>query len=177
MVRTLAVVTLLGTALAVPAVAQSAETEFGADLAVRYVKQSGGGSGTLELQTPVDLRVAFHGRGRFAVEPRLAALFLTSGGDNTYTIDPGLNLLAGLGGSTHRSGPYVTAGGDVRFAGGTGLTGRAVYSLNAGFGLRAPLGKVSSRAEFSFGYTPRQGTRVLSGIVSLGMRLGLSFFD
>lgn len=178
MTRVLAGVALAGAVLAAPLVAQAPETEFGVDVVVKAVKSAGGGSAVLEFQTPVDLRVAFHGAGSFALEPRLTALFVAGNGGHAYTLDPGLNVLVGVPGGTQRSGAYFTAGADIVLVGSSGTTGRSYYSVNTGVGLRQPMGAHSaSRAEVYIGLTPKQGTTVYDTIFTIGLRLGLSFFD
>ena len=178
MIRALAGIALAGAVLAAPAAAQTPETEFGADVIAKVLKSSGGGSAVFELQTPVDLRVAFHGAGTFAFEPRLTALFMTASGNNLYTLDPGLNVLFGAPGSTHRSGAYFTVGADVAITGGTGRNGTSYYTVNGGLGFRRPMGAHgATRVELFLGLTPKQGTTVFNTIYTFGLRLGLSFFD
>ena len=177
MYRSLAGLALLSTVLTGPALAQGRETEFGADMVVKWMKSSGGGSGVFHIQTPVDFRVAFHTGGNVAFEPRLTALYLSGGGDNMYSLDPGLNVLIGLPGSTRTNGSYVTIGADLELVGGSGLTGVSYYSVNAGLGLRRPMGKAATRAELFVGFTPKQGTTIAESIITLGARLGISFFN
>lgn len=173
---------LAGLALASAAVAgrvraQEPTTEFGVDLGIKWRKSSGGGSAVLQIQTPVDVRVAFFLPGRTAFEPRFTALFLSVAGRSVYSLDPGLNVLMPLPGGTYNRGGYLTAGVDVAISGGSGLGTGAAYTLNLGPGLRRPLGRAAVRGEAFVGYTPKQGTTVPEGYFTLGARLGLSFFD
>ena len=177
MFKTLAGLAIASAILTGPAMAQGRETEFGGDMTIKWMKSSGAGSGLLHIQTPVDLRVAFHTAGGFAIEPRLTAQFLNGGGDNIYAIDPGLNVLVAFPGSAHHNGAYVTVGADLAVAGGTGMNSSSVFSLNAGLGLRRPMGKAAGRAELFVGLTPKQGTDVLENIFTVGARLGISFFN
>jgi hypothetical protein len=177
MLKTLAGLALASAVFTAPALAQGRETEFGVDLAVRWMKSSGGGDAVLQLQTPVAVRVAFHTAGSLAVEPRFTATFLLASGGNAYVLDPGVNLLFGLPGRPHNDGAYCTVGADVGITGGTGMTSRSVWSLNAGVGLRRPMGKAASRAEVFLGFTPKQGTTVTESIFAVGLRLGISFFN
>ena len=122
--------------------------------------------------------MAFHAAGHLAFEPRLTALFVAASGGHMYTLDPGLNILLGVPGSTHRDGGYFTAGADLVIMGSSGTTSRSYYTLNAGFGLRRPMGSQgASRAEIFFAVTPKQGTTVSEAIFAVGLRLGLSFFN
>lgn len=54
------------------------------------------------------------------------------------------------------NGAYFTVGADLQIAGGTGTTSESYFSLNAGLGL---------------------GTTVAESIITVGARLGLSFFN
>jgi hypothetical protein len=173
MIRSLAGLALAGAVLSAPALAQTRETEYGVDVAIRWAKPSSG-DGTLHIVTPVDFRVAYHS-GAIAIEPRVAAQYVSSGGNNLYVLDPGLNILFALPGSTHQNGTYTTIGADLMLVGGTGMTGASAFSLNAGFGLRRPMGKAASRAELFVGYTPKQTNAVQT--TTFGMRLGFSFFN
>ncbi len=173
MIRSLAGLALAGAVLTAPALAQTRETEYGADVAIRWSKPSFG-DGTLRIATPVDFRVAFH-RGAIALEPRVSAQYVSSGGDNLYVLDPGLNFLVGLPGSTHQNGTYATLGADLMIVGGSGLSGGSAFTLNAGFGLRRPMGKAAARAELFVAYTPKQTHAVETK--AFGLRLGFSFFN
>jgi len=173
MLRSLAGLAIASAVLAAPALAQNRETEFGADVALRWAKPTSG-DGRIEIQTPVDFRVAFH-TGNFAIEPRISAQFLSSGGNNFYVLDPGVNILVGLSGSTHQSGTYATVGAGITIVGGTGMTSASAVTLNGGLGMRHPMGKAATRAEIFVGYTPKQSNAVQT--TTLGIRLGVSFFN
>jgi len=177
MFKTLAGLALASAVFTGPVLAQGRETEFGVDMAVKWMKSSGGGSGLLHVQTPVDVRVAFHTAGSLAFEPRFTAQFLSGGGSNYYVLDPGLNVLVGFPGGAHHNGAYFTVGADLAVTGGTGSSSSSVYSVNAGLGLRRPMGKAAVRTELLVGYTPKQGADVVEGSFTGGMRLGFSFFN
>src|SRR5437868_2986308 len=66
--------------------------EFGVDLAVAYSKPSGGSS-TISIFTPVDVRVGFLSTGMIQPEARLTLGFSSGGGSTGIAFDPGLNLL------------------------------------------------------------------------------------
>jgi len=173
MLRSFAGLVLASVVLSAPALAQGRETEFGADIAFKWIKPSGG-TGMLHVQTPVDFRVAFH-TGAIAIEPRITGEFVTASGDNLYIIDPGVNLLFALGGGARTNGSYATVGADLMVAGGTGMDSESAVSLNAGFGMRRPMGKAATRAEIFVGYTPKQSNAVQT--TTIGLRLGVSFFN
>lgn len=173
MLRSLAGLAIASAVLAAPALAQSGGTEFGADVAIRWVMPTGG-DGMIEIQTPVDFRVAFH-NGNFAIEPRFSVQFISSSGNNYYVLDPGLNVMVGLSGSSQQSGTYTTVGASITIVGGTGRTSASAYTLNGGVGLRSPMGKAATRAELFVGYTPKQSNAVST--TTLGLRLGFSFFN
>ena len=177
MFRTLAGVALAGAVFAAPALAQTRKTEFGVDVAITYTKYSGGGSGVFQIHTPVDVRIAFPLGGNLALEPRFTAAFMSGGGHSVHLLNPGLNLLVGLPGSAYNNGTYFTVGGDVVIAGGTGEDTETAFSLNAGLGMRRPMGTAASRAELFVGFTPKQGTTVMASIITIGARLGFSFFN
>jgi hypothetical protein len=177
MFRTLAGVALVGAVFAAPALAQTRKTEFGVDVAITYTKYSGGGSGVFQIQTPVDVRIAFPLSGNLALEPRFTAAFMSGGGDSFHALNPGLNVLVGLPGGAYNKGAYVTVGGDVVIVGGTGEDTETAFSLNAGLGMRRPMGTAASRAELFVGFTPKQGTTVMASIITIGARLGFSFFN
>ncbi len=173
MLRSLAGLAIASAVLAAPALAQNRETEFGADVAFRWAKPNGGNA-RIEIQTPVDFRVAFH-NGNFAIEPRISAQFISSSGNNLYVLEPGLNLLVALSGSTPQSGTYTTLGAGITIIGGTGLTGTSAVTLNGGVGMRSPMGKAAIRAELYVGYTPKQHYTVQT--TTVGVRLGFSLFN
>lgn len=173
MIRSLAGLALAGAVLTAPALAQTRETEYGVDVAVRWWKPSVG-DGTLRIGTPVDFRVAFH-RGAIALEPRVSAQYVSSGGDNVYALDPGLYVLFALPGSTNRSGTFSTIGADLMIAGGSDMAPASAITLNAGFGLRHPMGKAATRLELFVAYTPKQTHAVQA--TAFGLRLGFSFFN
>jgi hypothetical protein len=177
MTRMLAAIALTNALLTAPALAQTRKTEFGADVAIKWTKVSGASEGFFDIQTPVDLRIAFHLGNSLALEPRLTARFLSGGGGNVYAIDPGLNVLVGLPGSTYNKGSYVTAGADLAVTGGTDMTGESYVTFNLGMGSRAPVGSGAARGELYLAFTPRQGTAAPSSILTIGARIGLSFFN
>ena len=178
MFRILTAVAVIGAVAAGPCLAQSSETEFGVDVALRAQKASWGGGTLFSVQTPVDFRIAFHSGGNVAIEPRFTAVFATAEGDNAYTLDPGLNILLGLPGSSHHDGAYATAGVDLLIVGGTDMTSRSYYTLNVGVGFRRPMGThAASRMEAFVGLTPKQGTTIYTNSFTFGLRLGLSFFN
>jgi hypothetical protein len=173
MIRSLAGLALAGTVLSAPALAQTRETEYGVDFAIRWSKPSFG-DGTLRIATPVDFRVAFH-RGAIALEPRFSAQYISSGGDNLYALDPGLNILIALPGGTHQNGTYSTIGADLMIVGGTDMAPASAITMNVGFGLRRPMGKAATRLELFVAYTPKQTHAVET--TAFGLRLGFSFFN
>ncbi len=177
MFKTLVRLALASAVFTGPALAQGPETEFGVDVGIKWLKAPGGGDGVLQIQTPVDVRVAFLTSGHTAVEPRFTAQYVSVGGTSVYAFDPGLNFLVAAPGSVYNNGGYFTLGVDLAIAGGKGMTGSAVYSVNAGFGLRRPMGKAAARTELFLGYTPKQGTNVLQGFFTVGGRIGFSFFN
>jgi hypothetical protein len=177
MFRTLAGVALAGVVVAAPAFAQNRKTEFGVDVAISYTKVSGGSNGLFGIQTPVDVRIGFPLGTNLMLEPRFTATFLSSSGNSMHSLNPGLNLLFGFPGSAHNKGLYVTVGGAASITGGTGMTSESFFSVNGGIGTRNPMGAGATRAELFVGYTPKQGTTVPASILTIGARLGLSFFN
>ncbi|MGD0483498.1 MAG: hypothetical protein ABSB58_02470 [Gemmatimonadales bacterium] len=173
MIRSIARIALASAVLSAPALAQTRETEYGADISIRWSKPSSG-DGTLHIVMPVDFRVAFH-NGALALEPRISGQYLSSGGDNIYLLDPGVNILIALPGSTHRNGTYSLIGADLMIVGGSGMAPASAVSLSGGFGLRRPMGKAATRAELFVGYTPKQTNAAET--TTFGMRLGFSFFN
>jgi hypothetical protein len=177
MFRTLAGVALAGVVFAAPTMAQNRKTEFGVDVALTYTKYSGGGSGVFAMRTPVDVRIAFPLAGNLALEPRFTASFISGGGESLHALNPGLNLLIGLPGAAYNNGLYVTVGGDMSIVGGTGMTSESYFSLNGGIGMRHPMGAGATRVELFAGFTPKQGTTITNSVLTIGARLGLSFFN
>jgi hypothetical protein len=177
MFRILAGVALAGAVVAAPAVAQNRKNEFGVDVAITYTKVSGAGNGVFGVHTPVDVRIGFPLGTNLMLEPRFTAAFASSSGASFHALNPGVNLLFGLPGSTHNKGLYVTVGGDVSITGGTGSTSESYFTVNGGIGVRSPMGAGASRGEFFVGYTPKQGTTIEASILTIGARLGLSFFN
>lgn len=176
MLRTLASVALIGAVFAAPALGQTRKTEFGVDVSLKWQKPSGGGSSLFAMQTPVDFRVAFPVGGNLALEPRVTAAFVSGGGSSYHAVNAVLNLLIGLPGGAYNKGTYVTVGASALIVGGTGSSSETTPSVNAGLGMRSPMGGAgASRAELFVAYTPKRDLH--PSILAIGGRLGLSFFN
>jgi hypothetical protein len=161
--------------MVIPAVAQAQRMgthEVGVDLAVAWVKPSGG-NGSLTVMTPVDVRVGFASRGPLSVEPRLS-MFLQSDGGTRYTIDPGVNVLYRMGGRVANQNHYLTFGTDMdlRKVGPSG----AIFALNGGLGMRHPWGAGAFRTEFFLRYAFEDTQLGVPNTLTLGVRAGLSLW-
>jgi hypothetical protein len=163
-------------ALAVPAAAQAQRTggthEVGVDVALAWVKPSGVDA-MLSLSTPVDVRIGLASRGPLSLEPRVSVFLVVDGGTR-YDIDPGLNALYRMGGTSVNHNTYVTFGADIdlRKAGTSG----AVFALNGGYGMRRPWGAGALRTEFFLRYAFEDTAIGAPNTLSLGVRAGLSLW-
>lgn len=161
------------TAMLVPAAAQAQQMgahEVGVDVAVAWVKPSGG-DGSLEIMTPVDVRLGFASRSQLSLEPRFSMLLVSDGG-TAYRIDPGLNVLYRMSGTATNRNTYLTFGGDIDFL-KAGVSG-SVFALNGGFGMRHPWGAGAFRTEIFARYAFEETRLGVPNTFSLGVRLGLS---
>jgi hypothetical protein len=166
--------------MALPAVAQAqrmqaprtGEHEIGVDVALSWAKPSGG-TGVLEILTPVDVRVGFPSRGPLSLEPRFS-MRLLSGGGTIYTIDPGVNVLYKLNGTAVNRNTYLTGGADLDFV-KAGVSG-TVFGLNGGFGMRHPWGAGAFRTEIFAHYAFKNTNLGAPNTFSFGVRLGLSLW-
>jgi hypothetical protein len=147
-----------------------AKHEFGVDLSFAYLKPSGGGDGLFSISTPVDLRVGFIVGDKLVVEPRFRFNLLSGGGSSVYTFTPDLNFLMAFQGN--KEGPYVTAGAgvDIIHAGETVTQ----FNFNGGIGTRTG----AARLEAFVGYHLEKdaSTLFLPSFLTLGVRIGLSFW-
>ena len=166
---------LLGvpTVAAAQEVGHEAKHEFGVDLSFAYLKAGGGGDGIFSISTPVDLRVGFIVGDKLVVEPRFSFNLLSGGGGSVYTFTPDLNFLLAFQGN--KEGPYVTAGAgvDIFHLGGSGGSATATqFNFNGGIGTRTGV----ARLEAFVGYHLENTGDFLPSILSVGVRIGLSFW-
>lgn len=163
-------------ALAVPAAAHAQRAggthEIGVDVALAWVKPSGANA-MLSLMTPVDVRVGLASRGPLSVEPRFSMILLADGGTQ-YAIDPGVNLLYRLGGTSVNQNHYATFGADIEFR-KAGTSG-AIFALNGGLGMRHPWGAGAFRTEFFLRYAFEDTALGAPNTLTLGVRAGLSLW-
>lgn len=182
--------TLVIAALLAPAIATAQAMgpdhpthEFGVDLIAAYSKVGSGctGScGSFNIVTPVDVRIGLISAGMMQPELRLKLGF-SSGGGTFIAFDPGVNLIFKMGSSTHMRGPYFTVGADANIisskpTGGTGTSG-VIVTINGGIGTRSMWGTTAAkRAELFVAYGLENTSLGSPSTLSIGARLGLSFF-
>ena len=172
---------LVAAAVLAPQAAQAQSMEFGADVGVLYMKPSGG-SGQFVILAPLgDIRVGFLSRSNMNFEARFNMSF-ASGGGTFITFDPGLNVLWKLSPqNAQRDGMYITAGADIAIisnkpSGGTSSSG-IIPTINAGVGSRMAWGNsAAKRAEVFVAYSMKNTDLGRPNTISVGARLGLSFF-
>ena len=156
------------------ATAGGARHELGVDLGVAYVKPQNI-SGGIVIQTPVDVRYGFvPSSGNMMWEARGTLQFSSVGGNSTYLITPGVNVLFANSPGRHRSGMYLTGGvglvlGDL--GGGSGTA----FDLNAGVGWRKPTGSAAWRYEVGFMYTS-DNANLGPSTIAIGGRIGISLW-
>ncbi|HET8713629.1 MAG TPA: hypothetical protein VFM23_08130 [Gemmatimonadales bacterium] len=151
-----------------------ARHELGVDVGVAYVKPDGVDGGIV-IQTPLDVRVGFVNAGKMMWEPRLTFNFSSVGGNTSYFIQPGVNVLFSNTTGGHRRGMYFTGGGGLLLADAGGGSGTA-FSFNAGVGWRKPSGSAALRYEVGFQWTSESTDLGLPSTIMLGGRIGLSLW-
>jgi hypothetical protein len=153
--------------------------EFGVDLGVFYAKPSGG-TGAFVIAAPIgDIRIGFLSASNMNLEARFTLGF-QSGGGTFINLDPGLNALFKMSGATNMHGMYFTVGADANIisnkpSGGTSVSG-VIPTINAGIGTRSPWGTISKRGELFVAYSMKSTKLGRPNTISVGARLGLSFF-
>lgn len=172
---------LFAAALLAPQVAAAQSHEFGVDMGIVYQKPSGG-SGTFNIVAPFgDVRIGFLSQSNMNFEARFNMQF-ASGGGTFIAFDPGLNVLFKLSPqNAQRDGMYVTVGADANIvsskpSGGTSTSG-VIPTINAGVGSRMAWGNsAAKRVEVFVAYSLKSTKLGVPNTVSVGARLGLSFF-
>jgi len=175
---------LAAVALSLPAAAQAqrrttaaaggAKHEFGVDLGLAYVKPQNIDGG-LVIQTPFDVRLGFvPSRGNMMWEGRFTANINTVGGNTSYLLTPGVNVLFANSPGGHRRGMYFGGGAGLILADFGGGSGTA-FALNAGVGWRKPYGSAAWRYELGFQWTS-ENSNIGPSTIAIGGRIGLSLW-
>ena len=164
--------------LAVPvALEAQGNKEFGVDFVLGYVSPDGG-EGFFGIMTPVDVRIGFRSAGKLSFEPRFGFAFVSDNqaGDAAWEFSPTLNVLYSLGqGGTYNRNKYLTAGIGVDLEDdGAGSTSQ--FGFNVGIGMRKPAGSAATRFEAFIGYDFENQSDGLPSVLSIGARIGLSFW-
>jgi hypothetical protein len=151
-----------------------AQHEFGVDLSADYVSPSGG-TGGIEILTPVDVRIGFHSKSPLMWEGRLNFLLSSVGGAGTaYAISPGVAALYAMGPGGHSSGMFLSGGAGLVLAGSPAVSGTSV-SLGASIGWRKPYGSGAFRYEAGFRYDT-QNNALGPATFRIGGRVGISLW-
>jgi hypothetical protein len=179
---------VIGVALAAVLVAPmaleaQARREYGVDLVVGFQKPDGG-DGSIVAGTPIDVRVGLMGSGNLSFEPRFSLWFdskggIDSNGDATtaYAFSPGVNVLFRMGqGGTQNSNRYFTVGAAIDLM-DFGAASASQISINGGIGMRRPMGSGATRIEAFVRYDLENSGDGLPSIITVGARLGVSFFQ
>lgn len=154
--------------------ASGAKHELGVDLGVAYVKPQNI-SGGIVIVTPVDVRFGFvPSSGNMMWEARGSLQFSSVGGNSTYLISPGVNVLFANSPGRHRNGMYLTGGAGLVLGDLGGGSGTA-FSLNAGVGWRKPSGSAAWRYEVGFQYTS-ENANLGPSTIAIGGRIGISLW-
>jgi len=179
------------TVLALPAAAQhhatavgatSAKHEFGADLATQFIDRGDGIGGGIQFGAPVDVRWGFLSKSPLMFEVRASFAYDSKGAgtDATLLFAPGVNALYSLKRGTGMNGllraPYITGGVGLNLVKIGALGTDTQFGLGAGVGTRLPAGGGSLvwRPEGFITYAFASGS--LPHALSIGARMGLSFF-
>lgn len=159
-----------------------AKHEFGVDVGVVYNKLGSGCStdcGSMNIGTPVDVRVGLMGSGPLSFEPRFTFSYLSGGGDHILFFTPDLNLLYRMGSSTAQKGLYLTAGVGMALTsasiGGTSSSASQL-SINGGVGTRMPYGSGAWRLEAFVRDNLENSGKGIPASLDIGARIGLSLW-
>lgn len=179
---------LAAVALSLPAAAQAqrraaaaggAKHEFGVDLGIAYYDPDVSDAG-IRIGTPLDVRVGFVSTSKLQWEGRLLFDYDSkgTGTEAAYLISPGVNALYAMNRATSRQGMYLTGGANLNLVkfGATSATG---FALNGAVGWRKPYGGAAWRYELGIRYdfeATDGGTVVLEKTLSIGARIGISFW-
>jgi len=151
-----------------------AKHEFGIDLGLSYVKPQNISGGFL-IQTPVDIRFGFvPTRGNMMWEGRLIAAINTVGGNTTYLLTPGVDVLFSNTPGGHRRGMFFGGGAGLVLADGGFGSGTAVQ-LHAGVGWRKPYGSAAWRYEVGFQWQS-DNANIGPSTIAIGGRIGISLW-
>lgn len=182
--KLLAGMVLAAVALSLPASAQAqrrsaaaapaAKHEFGVDLGLAYEKPDGVDGGIV-LLTPLDVRVGFVTPKSMMWEARALFDFSTVGGNTTYAIEPGVNVMFANSPGGHRKGMYFTGGAGLLLADNGGGSGTA-FSVNAGVGWRKPWHSAAWRYEVGFKWQSESADLGLPSTIFIGGRIGVSLW-
>ena len=153
--------------------ASTAHHELGVDVGIAYVKPSGIDGG-IALKTPLDVRFGIVSSSNMMWEPRLGLEFSTVGGNTSYLLTPGVNVLFSNTPGRHRRGMYFTGGAGLVLADFGGGSGTA-FQLNGGVGWRKPYESAAWRYELGFRWTS-ENTNIGPSTIEIGARIGISLW-
>lgn len=160
------------------AAAPTAKNEFGVDLGLAWVSPSAGNS-RIRIGTPLDLRIGFVSRGRLMWEGRLGLAFDSEGlGDAAYAFTPQVVALYSMKSQRHRAGMYLFGGAGLNFVsvGSPLVNSGTTFSLAGGVGTRKRLGNAALRFEGGLRYDTEDTSAGMPSQVTVGGRIGLSFW-
>lgn len=151
--------------------------EFGVDVFAGYIKPDGGDGG-IAIITPLNVRVGLVKAGDIMWEPRFSLDFSTVGGETTYELTPGVNLLYAQSPGGHRRGMFFTGGAGLVLV-DEGPVGGTGFALNAAVGWRKPYGSAAWRYELGFQWTSEiedGGAIIRPSTLFIGARAGISLW-
>src|SRR5262245_4538577 len=155
--------------------AGGAKHELGVDLGLAYVKPNGG-TGGINIQTPVDVRLGFVHSGKLMWEPRLTLTFNTVGGNTTYLSTPQLNALYANTPGMHRKGMYFTGGAGLQM-GDLGAGSGTAVKLEGGIGWRKPYESAAWRYEVGVQWVSSSANLgPFADYIAIGGRVGISLW-
>ena len=151
-----------------------AKHEFGVDVGVFYVKPQNISGGIL-IQTPVDVRFGFvPSSGNMMWEGHLTTNINTVGGNTTYLLTPGVDVLFSNTPGGHRRGMFF-GGGAGLVLGDLGAGSGTAVQLRAGVGWRKPYGSGAWRYELGFQWQS-DNAHLGPSAIAIGGRVGISLW-
>jgi hypothetical protein len=161
------------------AASQSGKHEFGVDLGLSWVSPDVGDS-RIRVGTPLAIRVGFVPRGRLMWEPRFALAYDSEGvgGEAAFAFTPEVAVLYSMKPQRHRAGWYLLGGAGLNFVdvGAPGASSGTTFSLGAGVGTRKRYGNAALRLEGGLRFDTEDADAGIPSQVSIGTRVGLSFW-
>jgi hypothetical protein len=153
------------------------KNELGVDLAFQYVSLGSNAGSGVQLAAPVDVRIGFLSRTENMFEGRASVAWDSNLG--SFVFAPGINVLHQLKRGSGTRGllraPYVTAGVGLNIVKPfSGAGTETQFAIGGGVGRRVAYGSAVFRPEGYISYAFSSGN--LPSAVSLGVRLGLSFW-